>query len=426
MQPIGIREEDKSPFERRVPLVPDDLDALSREAGIRFRIQRSDRRAFGDSEFEGLRGTELVQRLEGCPVVLGVKEIPVERLVPETTYLFFSHTVKGQAYNMPMLRRLAELRCTLIDYERIVDDDGRRLVAFGAHAGMAGAIDTVWSLGQRWAALGRPTPLAGLQPAHRYRDRAAAEAALSRAAEACRSDPAFRARDPVVIGVTGGGRVAGGANQVLDALDPVEASPESLATASAPGRFVRVRFDERHFAEPLDGAPFELQRYYDAPEAHRAIFEERYLRKLTVLLNGIYWEPRYPRLLTKEGAKDPGRLVVVGDVSCDIEGSVEITVRPTDPGAPTYVYDPRRGVETPGFEGPGLSVMAVDILPTELPRDASLAFSQALRPFVEALAGHDFASGLEGLPAPLRRAAILDRGRLTEAYAYLRTHLSTA
>lgn len=420
MQRIGIRREDKSEFERRVPLVPEDLGRLHREHGIRFRVQRSPQRAILDGEFGAVEGVELVQDLDGCPVVMGVKEIPVTALRPSTTYLFFSHTVKAQSYNMGMLRRLMDLGCTLIDYERIVDERGVRKVAFGGHAGMAGAIDTLWSLGRRWAALGVPTPLERLEPAHRYGNLEEAKQAIAAAARACRADPGFAAQDPVVLGVTGAGRVAQGAHEVLDALEPVDVAPEALDGAtSAPGRFIRVCYEEPHFAEPLDGSPFDLQRYYDRPEVHRGIFEDRYLPLLTAWVNAIYWEPRYPRLLSKAGVDKARRLVVVGDVSCDIEGSVEITLRATDPGAPTFVYDPGTGDGRAGFEGPGIAVMAVDILPTELPRDASEAFSQALVPLVPALAEHDFAQGLDGLPPALLRAAILDRGRLTEPYAYL-------
>lgn len=420
MSVIGIRHEDKSRHERRIPLVGEDMEALHREAGITFWVQKSPQRVFVDSEFVGRRGVELVEDLQGCPVILGVKEIPVHQLQPETTYVFFSHTIKGQAQNMPMLRRLMELSCTLLDYECIVDGQGRRQVAFGVHAGMAGAIDSLWALGQRWATAGVHTPLTQLRPAHTYGEVADALAALSQVSAACRRDDAFRAQDPVVLGVTGGGRVAQGAHRVLDALSPLDLSADALGLApSSPGRFVRVAFDDSHLVEANDGSPFCLNRYLEAPEAFRPIFEARYARHLTVLIHGIYWEPKYPRVLTKAGAKDPGRLQVVGDVSCDIEGSIEYTVRATDPDAPTFVYDPEVDQIRMGFEGNGVLVMAVDILPTELPRDASRSFSQALKPHIRCLAEHDFRRGVDGLPQALRRAVIVDRGRLAPDYAYL-------
>ncbi|NJK88306.1 MAG: hypothetical protein HC923_02205 [Myxococcales bacterium] len=277
MNRVGIRREDKSRWEARTPLIPEDLGRLRAERGLDVVVQSSGQRAFADAEFTQV-GIPVLSDLRDCPVILGVKEIPVDRIAPARTYLFFSHVIKGQPYNMPMLRRLLEYGCTLIDYERIVDELGRRVVAFGVHAGLAGAIDTLWSLGKRWEAKGHRTPLSDLQPAHAYSSLREAKAAIARAARGCREDRTFRSKAPVTLGVTGYGRVAKGVHEILDVLEPVEVAAEELGSISSmTGRFVRVRFEECHFAEPLDGTSFSKARYYADPESMRGIFGSRYL-----------------------------------------------------------------------------------------------------------------------------------------------------
>ncbi|MEM1023485.1 MAG: hypothetical protein AAGD10_15545 [Myxococcota bacterium] len=421
MNLIGFRREDKSPHERRIPLVPKDLQALQAEHGARFLVQSSPQRAFPTEDFEAV-GINVVEDLDAADVIMGVKEVPSEAVRPGKTYVFFSHTIKGQAYNMRLLRTLMENRCTLIDYERIVDDADQRLVAFGRHAGLAGAINSLWALGRAWAHAKRRTPLLDLKLAHEYGHSAQARAAITEVAQACFADPAFQAL-PAVIGVTGSGRVAQGAHEILDALAPDELPPDELSAAS-PGRFSRVRFEESHFAERRDAAPFELEDYYARPEAYRGVFEARYAAQLDLLINGIYWEPRYPRLISRTGTRSmysrpQPRLAAIGDISCDIGGSIELTAMATTPNDPVYTWDTRTDrVRQPG-KGTGPLMMTVDILPTELPIEASEAFSTALRPLMKDLLSHDFAQDLEGLRPELRKACILDRGQLTPEYDYL-------
>ncbi len=430
MNRIGVRREDKTRFEARIPLTPEDIRRLREEGALDLVVQSSSQRAFTDEQIAAL-GVPVVEDVRDCDVVLGVKEMPESAFREGGVYVFFSHVIKGQPYNMPMLQTLMQRGGTLIDYERIVDDDGRRLVAFGVHAGLAGAIDSLWALGQRWQAGGRSTPLQEAKPAHAYDSLAAAKAELARIALECRASESFAAAAPVVVGVTGYGRVAQGAHEVLDELDPIDVAPEQLAECSPhPGRFLRVRFEEEHFAEPNGVEPFSKERYYEYPETMRGVFSERYLPHLTVLVNAIYWDERYPRLVTKRDIKElyrndaQPRLQVIGDVSCDIEGSIEITHKATTPDQPIYTYDADRDSSTFGLEGRGPTVMAVDILPTELPREASAAFSSALAPLVPELARHDFRTGIEGLSGVLRRAVVVDRGRLSPDYAYLAEYLN--
>ncbi len=427
---IGIRREDKSKWEARIPLVPEDMAALRRDHGVEFRVQPSNQRAFSQEALTRA-GAEIDEDLSPCPIILGVKEIPVSRLEPSKTYVFFSHTIKGQPYNMAMLRRLMNLGCNLIDYERIASDTGQRLVFFGVHAGLAGMIDTLWALGQRLQRRGVESPLADLKQALHYRTLAEAENHLRAIADRCRDTEALAPIGPVIIGVTGNGRVSQGAQQICDLLRPETLriaelkQPDNLVS----GAFYKVVFEEPDMFARRDGAAFDLQEYYDKPERYEARFAG-FLPALTALVNCIYWDERYPRLVTKADlaalfAGDAPRLEVIGDISCDIEGSIEATLRPTDPGAPVYVYDVDKNLARDGFEGRGPVIMAVDILPTELPREASHAFSRALRPLIPGLADSDPSGSLDdwALPAPLKRAVILHKGKLTPDYAYMAEYL---
>ncbi|MBM4320940.1 MAG: hypothetical protein FJ125_13555, partial [Deltaproteobacteria bacterium] len=297
---IGIRREDKNRWERRGPLTPDQVAGLIRE-GLSFQVEASPLRVFSDEEFVRA-GAELVVGPPGAPLILGVKEIPPDKLAAGRIYLFFSHTVKGQPYNMPLLQRLLDLGCTLLDYERIVDEQGRRLVFFGRHAGLAGMMDSIWALGRRLAWEGRPTPLARLEPTHRYADLAALIADVAEAGRKLRREGIPAALQPLVVGFTGYGNVSQGAQEVFDALEPLAVAPEALLSGEPlpgdPARTLyKVVFAEEHMVEPREpGQPFVLQDYYDHPERYRATFA-RFLPALTMLINGIYWTERYPRLV---------------------------------------------------------------------------------------------------------------------------------
>lgn len=424
MHRLGIRREDK-PGERRVPLIPEAVERLKSTHGAEIVVQPAPRRVFGDEDFERA-GAILDTGLDDCGVIMGVKEIPISQLQRGTAYVFFSHTIKGQPYNMPLLRRLMELGCTLIDYERIVDDAGRRLVFFGRHAGLAGMIDTLWTLGRRGV-----DGLGAVRQARDYTSLAQARGELEALGREIAAD-GTGLDHPLVVGLTGYGNVSAGAQEILDLLGPAEVTPDQLLAGELPdAALIKVVFHEQHMVQPLDGV-FDLEDYYARPEGYRSVFG-RYLPLLDVLVNCIYWEERYPRLVTleqlrelyAEGDDAPPRLGVIGDISCDIGGSVEATVRSTTPDKPVFVYDPLKASATDGLLGRGVAIMAVDNLPAELPREASESFSAALSPFILGLLAADFTGAFSAcaLPAPLRRAVIVYRGELTEDYAYLQTNL---
>ncbi len=428
---IGIRREDKNRWERRVPLPPEHVARLVR-AGLEIVVQPSDLRAFPDAAYAGA-GARLDEDLNGCPVVLAVKEVPVELLRPERTYVTFAHVIKGQPANMPMLRRLLELSCTLVDYERVVDETGRRLVLFGRHAGLAGMLDALWALGRRLEAEGLRTPLSSLRPAHDYAGLDDAKAAVEVVGRRIRSKGVPASLAPLTVGFAGYGNTSQGAQEVFDLLPHEEVAPEDLAGLSTheQHRLFKVVFHERHLVEPADPkARFELQDYYDHPAHYRGVFS-RHVPALTLLMNCTYWEERYPRLvpllLLRElwaGGARP-RLRVIGDVSCDLHGAIECTVRCTTPDDPVYVWEPATGDVVPGVEGDGPVVLAVDNLPCELPVESSAEFGEALLPLVEPLARADWSRPFDELelPDPIRRGVIVHRGELTPQYEHLKEHL---
>ncbi len=432
---IGIRREDLYAWERRAPLIPEHVRELIAEHKLECVVQSSDRRVYNDDEYRRA-GITVVDGLDDCPVVIGLKEIPVDVLRPDKVYVFFSHTIKGQPFNMPMLHRILQLGSTIIDYEKIVDDRGRRLIFFGNYAGLAGMIDTLWALGKRLAWEGIETPFAEIRQASQYASLDEAKAEIRAVGDEIRTTGLPAEISPLVIGVAGYGNVSRGAQEILDLLPIREASPsELLAGVQDDGRapIVKVVFKEADTVRPLiAGRPFDLDEYYKHPERYGACFEQ-YVPHLHVMTNCIYWEPKYPRLITRQAVRElyheaQPKLRVIGDITCDVKGSVEVTVKATEPDEPIYVFQPETGTTSAGVEGHGPVVMAVEILPSELPREASAYFSTILKRFVPTIAHADYSCAFEALELPpeLKRAIIVYRGALTPAYQYLEQHLNSA
>lgn len=426
---IGIRREDKSIWERRAPIIPEHVKELV-EDGITVVVQPSDIRAFSEEEYTNA-GAIVSEDLSDCNVVFGVKEIPKQYFREGGTYCFFSHTIKGQPYNMDMLRELVNKKCTLIDYECVTDENHRRLIFFGRHAGMAGMIETLWALGQRLKYEGYDTPLAKVKRALDYKDIEDAQNHLMDISnEIAHEKPFPKEISPIIIGFAGYGHVSRGAQMVLDAMNPTEVEPHMLpevAWKKDTKSIYKVVFKEEHTVERKEGK-FNLQEFFAHPDRYRGIFD-RHIDYLTSLVNCIYWTPKSPRLITKDMVKEMysngnPKLKVIGDISCDIEGGIEITVKSTDPGDPVFVYEPDGTIKM-GVEGKGPVVMAVDILPSEIPRDSSTYFSSELKSFVPEIAGADYTGTLEesGLSDEVKRGVILWRGEFTPDYEYMRKFL---
>jgi alpha-aminoadipic semialdehyde synthase len=429
---IGIRREDKNPWEKRVPLIPSHAREIMQNHPIEIWMQPSPIRIFSDEEYER-EGAKIGEDLSPCSVVFAVKEIPVDFFLPEKTYVFFSHTIKGQPHNMPILKRMMKQRNTLIDYETIVDDKGQRMVFFGTQAGRAGMIDTLWALGQRLRKQGLSNPFAMIKLAHHYMSLVEAKESIEKVGWIVNKSGLDESLKPLICGFAGYGRVSQGAQQIFDLLPVEEIAPEDLQAFCKSGnyssnRVYKVVFKEEHMVQPVSSSDkFDLHDYYDHPEKYVSVFDS-FLPYLTVLVNCIYWTPQYPRFVTKKflkqlwAAKALPNLRVIGDISCDVEGSVECTVRPTNPGNPVYVFDPLEDRIQDGVDGRGVVIMATDNLPAELALESSIYFSRSLLTLVPSVARASFSGSFEecDLPKPLKNAVVLYQGKFTPSYEYMK------
>ncbi len=426
---IGIRREDKNEWERRVPLSPFHVAILVKDRGYRVIVQPSDIRCFTHDEYLAA-GAEIIENLSDCSLIMAVKEIPPALLLPGKTYMFFSHTIKGQSGNMQMLKTLMDRGCTLIDYEKIHDDKKRRLVFFGRYAGLAGMIDSFWALGRRLATRGFSTPFRHIRLTHEYVDLAEAKESMKQIGQQIGRPGMVPELGPSICGFAGYGHVSGGAQEIFDILPHETIEPEKIEevakTTGRTDRLYKVIFREEHMVERIEDRGFDLQEYYGHPERYRSRFF-RYVPHLTMLINGIYWEKRYPRLISfnqleelyREEAEP--RLQVIGDISCDVEGAVQCTLRYTRPDNPVFTFDPLTGETEDGVEGRGPVVLAVDNLPCELSGEASNYFGTILLEFIYPIIRADYNVSFEDfdIPPAIKRAVIVYRGRLTPNYTYL-------
>lgn len=430
---IGIRHEDKYLMERRAPLTPKQIERLIKHHKLDFVVQTSDKRVFTDDEYQKA-GAKIVKDLKKCDIVLGIKEMPEDIFENEKTYVFFSHVIKGQTYNMPMLRKMMDMKCNLIDYEKIVDEQGKRLIFFGKFAGMAGMINTLWSFGLRLKELGIDNKLTRVKQSHKYHSLNEARNTISAIGQQISEDGLVEGLKPFVVGFTGYGNVSNGAQEILGLLPVKEISPEKLLTlknrAHLPNNIIyKVVFKEEDIYEHKDGKEFDLHDLYANPEDYKSKFEQ-YVPLLTILMNCMYWDARYPRILTKEYLKKlfqkgQPKLTAIGDITCDPDGSIECTHDGTHIEDPIFVYNPLTDTYAMGYKGEGILDMAVSILPSELPRDSSESFGDMLINFIKPIANADFDLAFEDLDLPraLKKAMILHKGEFTPEYKYLEEYV---
>jgi alpha-aminoadipic semialdehyde synthase len=432
---LGIRHEDKYVMERRVAITPEHAKKFIENNGLEILVTTSPKRVFKDDEFSSV-GAKIVDSVaDNAPVVFGVKEMPIDFFRKGGTYVFFSHVIKGQPYNMPMLQKMIDLKCTLIDYEKVADEQGRRLIFFGRYAGLAGMINSLWSFGQRLKEQGIANPFETLRQAHTYDSLMEAKKDISQVGMSIAKDGLPAEISPLTIGFTGYGNVSNGAQEIAALLPIKEVSPAELLQLQneigLPHNVVyKTVFYEKDLSKPKDPAmKFELQDYYAHPEKYEDQFQ-KYIPHLSILMNCMYWDERYPRIVTKDFLEElyssgEPRLKVIGDVTCDPDGSIECTHKGTEIEDPVFVYDPFNREPAMGFKGKGILVMAVDILPSELPREASETFSHALLNYVVPITETNYDVPFEelDLPAPIKRAVILLNGELTPDFKYINQYL---
>ena len=394
---IGIIRETKSPPDRRVPLSPAQCRRLLDEnPGLVIIVQPSPIRCFTDQEYIE-QGLPLGEDLSDCEVLMGVKEVEIDALLPGKTYFFFSHTAKEQPYNRGLLQAVIEKGIRLVDYEYLTDN-GARVVAFGRWAGLVGAYNGLRGWGLR-------TGDYTLKPAHECFDLSELMEQLDRVS-----------LENTRITVTGGGRVAGGACETLDAAG-IEAVEPGAFLEGGFGNAVYTRIDPWHYTRRRDGSAFDFEHFVAHPDAYESAFEP-WGERTDLFIPCHFWDPRSPTMVERQHLQNRQfPIQLVADISCDIGEPIASTLRASTIAKPFYGYDPQTGGETGPFEEGAVTVMAVDNLPGELPRDAATDFGEAMIRHVlpEVLGKRD--SGM------LARASITLDGRLTPPYAYLKNYL---
>ena len=432
---IAVRREDKNVWERRTPLTPKQVaDLLERGEVKKVIVQPSTIRCYRDEEYKDV-GAVISEDISAASTICAVKEVPPQLLIPERTYLFFSHTIKAQPYNMGLLDTILDRRIRLIDYERIVGPDGR-LVKFGPYAGFAGMIDTLHALGTALLMKGFATPFLSASLSKEYRSLESAREDLLVLGNAIRKFGLPKEIGPLTIAVTGSGSVSLAAQEVLHHLPCKYVNAEDL-----PRLWKSRSFDNKHIyvvvvtakdmvAPKDESKAFNKQHYYRHPEEYKAVYHKNIAPYVHVLMNGIYWEEKYPRLLTIAQARllqKEGRfpLLCLGDITCDVGGSVEFFVKATTIQNPFYVYrlEQNDTQNVHDYNGDGVLILGVDHLPAEFPREASTDFGEGLVPLIERIALSDGTASLnqqkKQLGPEIFNAVVTNQGKLTPHYEYI-------
>ncbi|WP_437397160.1 NAD(P)-dependent oxidoreductase [Flagellimonas lutimaris] len=395
---FGIIRERKNPPDRRVVLSPEECqNVLSKFPKAQIFVESSPIRVFSDKEYAD-NGLEVVQDMESCEVLLGVKEVPIDALIPNKKYFFFSHTIKKQPYNRELLRAILEKNIELYDHEVITNQKGSRLVAFGRYAGIVGAYNGFRAYGLKYNLFQLPK----------------AESLLDQ--QALISELKNIELPNIKILLTGRGRVGNGAKEMLDAmgLEQVGVTEYLKENFNYP---VYCQIDASEYNKRKDGVRGNKADFFQNPEAYKSNFF-RFAKVTDFYIAGHFYGDGAPYLYTREDAKQPDfKIKVVADISCDIDGPVASTIRPSTIAEPIYGYDPVSETETDFKNENAIAVMAVDNLPCELPRDASVGFGEAFSKYVIPSFFNEDKDGL------LERALMTQNGRLTPRYAYLQDYV---
>jgi saccharopine dehydrogenase (NAD+, L-lysine forming) len=397
---IGIILEGKIPVDRRTPFTPEILHDLQKSVGdsLSICVETSAFRCYTDEEYQE-QGIEVVSDLSKADILFGVKEVPVARLIPKKTYFFFSHTIKKQPRNKAMLQAILAKSIRLIDYELLKNRDGERVVAFGRWAGVVGAYNAFWTFGKK-------TGLYELRRALDCRDLADLKVELKKVL-----------LPPIKIVVTGRGRVGKGVLEILEILGLREVEPQD---------FLRNDFEEPVFTclstadyvRRISDKGYDQAHFYAHPEAYESQFMP-FAEAAEILIAAAYWDPKAPRLFELEAIQSKNfSISVIADITCDINGSIPTTHRASTLLDPVYDVDRNTMQELPPFANQlSISVMAIDNLPCELPRESSAEFARQLQEWVVPELGKENSAILE-------KATIARDGDLTLEFMYLSDYIS--
>ncbi|GLD99985.1 hypothetical protein PINS_up008713 [Pythium insidiosum] len=427
---VGIVREVYNKWERRVPLTPTHVRQLV-QRGVSVVIQPSNSRIFPDEQY-ALAGATVSDDLSAANVIVGVKQVPVEKLLPEKTYMFFSHTIKAQPENMELLDTVLQRKITLIDYECITEGgerNGKRLIAFGGNAGRAGMVAGFRGMGERLINMGYSTPFVNVGSAYMYTDLERAKEAVEYAGKKIQADGLPADLAPMTFVFTGNGNVSKGAQEIFRLMPHQMVDPSELGNLPKDRRVLYGTVVEADsMVRPKDPShTFSFEDYYRNPHLYEGKFHETIAPHSSMIVNCMYWDDRYPRLLTRQQiaelrASGNHKLVGIADISCDIGGSMEFLEYSTEIERPFALYDVKEGKMRDELDGDGVLMMSVDILPSELARESSQQFGDKLLSYMDTLAGVDARLPLKaqkGLPKELTGACIAANGILTPKYEYI-------
>ncbi len=393
MKKIGIIKEGKIPADNRVALTPAQCKWVqSAFPHCKILVQRSPVRCFSDREYS-MAGIALVDSLNDCDILLGIKEVPPQEVLSRKTYLFFSHTCKKQPHNQPLLQTIVERGCTLIDYECLRHEDGQRIIGFGFFAGIVGAHNGMMAYGKR-------TGLFQLQRVYQQKDFKTLIHTY------------FGLKLPnIKIAVTGSGRVAHGILEIMNLMGVIEVEKEDfVAREFAYPVYVQLKGADLYARK--DGVAYNRDHFHHHPREYDSLFVN-YLSHTDVLLNGVYWDKDVPRLFEAAMVQQKEfRIKTIADITDDANGSVPINLGDQTLQDPVYGVDKTTFAKTKPYSANSVDIMAVGNLPNELPRDASKYFGEQLIKYV-------LPDLLQSESAIIQRATIVNEGKLTDAYTYL-------
>jgi saccharopine dehydrogenase (NAD+, L-lysine forming) len=399
MTRVAVLREGKTPADKRVPLSPSQcLQFMANYPEVQLVVQRSPIRCFSDQEYQKL-GVQMVDDVSDCDVLLGVKEVPKADLLAHKTYFYFSHTIKKQSYNRELLAKMVQHNISMVDYETLTDSHGRRLIGFGRYAGVVGCYNGFLAYGLRTGAY-------GLKAAHQCADRKELEKEL------------LKVKLPnVKIILSGAGRVGQGALEIIHALGLKEVSKQEF-TSQTFSQPVFVRLDYYDYNETKDGSDFSKSEFFDQPKKFQSSFMQ-FAKCADIFIAGHYYSSDSPYLFSRKDAKSKDfKIRTIADISCDIDGPVASTLRPSTIADPIYGYNVHTELEDEFNKEDVITVMAVDNLPCELPKDASEDFgNELLKHIFPALLQEDKDKIIE-------RATICKDGDLSPHFEYLRDYLN--
>lgn len=396
---IALIRERKQPADERVALSPEQAAQVMKDfPNVEVVAEASPERCYTDGDYKAV-GVNVVEDISDADILLGVKEVPIANLIPNKTYLFFSHTIKKQPYNRDMLSEIINKNIKLVDYECLEWQRGGRVLGFGHFAGIVGAYNGLLTWGKKFTHF-------ELTPAYELKTYAALKEHLNTV-----DFP------PIKIAICGDGRVGRGSIELLKNAGIREVNREEYFT----GIFnepVFVALSPKDFYAREDGAEWSRQYFFNHPEEYVSTFDQ-YIPITDLMINAIYWEERIPVYFTKEDMVAPDfRIKVIADITCDVEGSIPVTTRATPIEDPVIGWDSFAKKETEPFMPNTVDIMAVTNLPCELPADASQEFGSSM---VEHIIPLLVAGDKENI---IKRATIAESGKLTEHYNYLEDYIA--